>query len=172
MNFPRLSYSRRSLLGLLFSILYLSFIAASVVAQAPALTPAERENILLSRKADGTLASATSPEEWKSRRDSILNAAQSIMGPLPGAKRCPLDIKVEEEADCGTYVRRLITYSAEPGGRTPAYLCIPKAALEGKVPAPAVLCLHPTENKIGFKVVVGLGGKEHRQYASELAERG
>jgi predicted dienelactone hydrolase len=35
-----------------------------------------------------------------------------------------------------------------------------------------VLCLHPTENKIGFKVVVGLGGKPHRQYAAELAERG
>jgi len=38
-------------------------------------------------------------------------------------------------------------------------------------PAPAVLCLHPTENTIGHKVVVGLGGKENRQYASELAER-
>jgi dienelactone hydrolase len=69
-------------------------------------------------------------------------------------------------------VRRLITYAAEPGGRTPAYLCIPKAALNGKSVVPGVLCLHPTENKIGHKVVVGLGGKENRQYASELAERG
>jgi hypothetical protein len=48
---------------------------------------------------------------------------------------------------------------------------VPKAALAGK-PAPAVLCLHPTENVIGHDVVVGLGGKPHRQYASELAERG
>lgn len=171
MNFLPVAQLRRSLL---LPFVSLSLLALPALAESPvtALTPAGRENILLSRKADGTLASATSPEEWKSRRDSILNAAQSIMGPLPGAKRCPLDVKIEEEADCGTYVRRLITYSAEPGGRTPAYLCIPKAALEGKVPAPAVLCLHPTENKIGFKVVVGLGGKEHRQYASELAERG
>jgi dipeptidyl aminopeptidase/acylaminoacyl peptidase len=53
----------------------------------------------------------------------------------------------------------------------PAWLCVPKAALAGK-PAPAVLCLHPTENVIGHDVVVGLGGKPHRQYASELAERG
>jgi hypothetical protein len=35
-----------------------------------------------------------------------------------------------------------------------------------------VLCLHPTENVIGHKVVVGLGGKPNRQYAAELAERG
>ena len=38
--------------------------------------------------------------------------------------------------------------------------------------APAVLCLHPTDNKVGHKVVVGLGGREGRQYAAELAERG
>lgn len=53
----------------------------------------------------------------------------------------------------------------------PAYLCIPKTALRG-TPAPAVLCLHPTDNIIGHQVVVGLGGKANRQYASELAERG
>jgi dienelactone hydrolase len=34
------------------------------------------------------------------------------------------------------------------------------------------LCLHPTDNKIGHKVVVGLGGRPNRQYAVELAERG
>ena len=37
---------------------------------------------------------------------------------------------------------------------------------------PAVLCLHPTDNSVGHGVVVGLGGKANRQYASELAERG
>jgi dienelactone hydrolase len=73
--------------------------------------------------------------------------------------------------DCGTYVRRLISYASEPGSRTPAYLCIPKSALQGTA-VPGVLCLHPTENTIGHKVVVGLGGKPHRQYASELTEKG
>jgi dienelactone hydrolase len=34
------------------------------------------------------------------------------------------------------------------------------------------LCPHPTDNKIGHKVVVGLGGRANRQYAAELAERG
>jgi dienelactone hydrolase len=141
----------------------------------PALSPSDRENILLFRKPDGATASAQSPDDWKARRTAILTATQSIMGRLPGDdKRCPLDIRIEEEMDRGTYILRLITYASQPGpdGRTPAYLCIPKTALEGKAAAPGVLCLHPTDNSIGHKVVVGLGGKQNRQYASELAERG
>jgi hypothetical protein len=35
-----------------------------------------------------------------------------------------------------------------------------------------VLCLHGTDNVVGHGVVVGLGSKANRQYASELAERG
>ncbi len=98
---------------------------------------------------------------------------KAVMGKLPGdEKRGPLDVKVEEEVDCGSHVRRLITYASEPGSRVPAWLLIPKSALQGK-PAPAVLCLHGTDNVIGHGVVIaGLGGKPNRQYASELAERG
>ncbi|RBP37723.1 hypothetical protein DES53_113105 [Roseimicrobium gellanilyticum] len=115
---------------------------------------------------------ATTPVEWNPRRKMILEGMQAIMGKLPGdEKRIPLEVQVEEEVDCGTYLRRLISYASEPGSRTPAYLCIPKTALNGK-PAPAVLCLHPTDSTVGHKVVVGLGGKQNRQYASELAERG
>jgi hypothetical protein len=134
-------------------------------------------DILTYHSGGGKTAQANAPQQWLMRRKEILAGMQDIMGPLPGTeKRCPLDVRVEEEADCGSYVRRLITYASEPGSRTPAYLCIPKAALAEK-PAPAanlpgVLCLHPTDNTIGFKVVVGLGGKANRQYASELAERG
>jgi hypothetical protein len=98
---------------------------------------------------------------------------QEIMGPLPGKeKRCPLDLRVEEETDAGSYLRRLITYAAEPGGRVPAYLLIPKRAMKAGAKAHGVLCLHPTDDKIGHKVVVGLGGRPNRQYAAELAERG
>lgn len=131
-----------------------------------------RNELLKYHKADGSSATATTAEEWQLRRAEILKGMETVMGPLPGeSKRCPLDLKIEEETDCGTYVRKLISYAAEPGGRVPAYLCVPKSATAEK-PAPAVLCLHPTENSIGFKVVVGLGGKENRQYASELAEKG
>jgi putative membrane-bound dehydrogenase-like protein len=106
----------------------------------------------------------------------ILRAAQEIMGPLPGVeKACALDPQIVEEVDCGSYVRRLLTYESEPGSRVPAYLLIPKKALSGGVRVNAVLCLHPTENKLGHKVVVGLGGEAYAgraSYAAELAERG
>ena len=49
----------------------------------------------------------------------------------------------------------------------------PKSLLNGDgKKAPAVLCLHGTDNVVGHGVVVGLGGRPNRQYASELAERG
>lgn len=116
---------------------------------------------------------AKSPREWeRGRRRDALAAFHSITGPLPGkAKRCPLEVTIDDEADLGSYVRRAIHYSSEPGCRTPAFLCLPKSALAGRR-APAVLCLHPTDNTNGNRVVVGLGGRPHRQYAVELAERG
>ncbi len=141
-------------------------------ADIPPLRGLSRTDLLEYRDASGKLRRAEKIADWEKRRAEALAAFQSVSGPLPGAdQRCPLDVKVEEEADCGSYIRRLISYQSTPGGRVPAYLCIPKTALAGKA-VPAVLCLHPTENKIGHKVVVGLGGKPHRQYASELAERG
>lgn len=124
--------------------------------------------------ADGVWHPVRTPADWAQRRTAILQAAQQIMGPLPGTeKRCPLGLRVEEETDAGSYVRRAITYASEPGGRVPAYLLIPKRLLSGSpTPASGILCLHPTDASIGRKVVVGLGGKANRQYAAELAERG
>ena len=110
--------------------------------------------------------------DWQKRRTEILGAMQEVMGPLPGeAKRCPLDVKIEEEADCGDYIRRRLTYASEPGSRVPAYLLIPKDALAGKEKCPAVLCLHATEMTLGYKSIVGLGGP-YPAYAAELAQRG
>ncbi len=132
-----------------------------------------RENLLLYRNSNGTTTPVKSVEDWAQRRIEIVRGAEAIMGPLPGAeKRCPLDVKVEEEVDCGKYVRRLITYASEPGSRVPAYLLIPKPLLKGRAKAPAILCLHGTDNVIGHGTVVGLGEKPNRQYAAELAERG
>lgn len=138
----------------------------------PPIRGLSRSNLLEIRGGDGQIVNARTAQEWEARRKEALAGFQEVAGPLPApGKRCPLDIKVESETDCGSYVRRAITYSAEPGGRTPAYLCIPKKALGGET-VPAVLCLHPTNAEIGYGVVVGLGGKANRQYAAELAERG
>lgn len=150
----------------------LSLPCLAFAEDVPPIRGLSRSNILEYHAKDGTIKVAQTADEWESRRKEALEGFQRVAGPLPGAElRCGLDPQVLEETDCGSYVRRLIHYTAQPGGRVPAYLCIPKTALAGAT-APAVLCLHPTENKIGFKVVVGLGGKPHRQYAQELAERG
>ena len=152
-----------------------SFVAAlTLIAAADAPAPRlPRDNLLLYRDADGKPQPVKSVEDWAKRHAEIVRGMESVMGKLPGKeKRCPLEVKVEEEVDAGKYVRRLITYQSEPGSRVPAYLCIPKSVLKGEAKAPAILCLHPTDNAVGHGVVVGLGGKENRQYAVELAERG
>lgn len=132
-----------------------------------------RDNLLVYYNDAGNVSPVRSVGDWNRRRAAVLAAMQQVVGPLPGEeKRCDLAVEIEEELDCGAYVRWLITYAAEPGGRGTAYLLVPEALLGGGGKAPAVLCLHPTDNRLGHKVVVGLGGKENRQYAEELARRG
>ena len=133
----------------------------------------DRDNLLLYHDDNGQVRPVKTKQDWQKRRLEILERMQDVMGRLPGdQRRVPLQIEVEESVDLGNYVRRLITYRSDPGSRTPAYLCIPKEVLSGKHRAQAVLCLHPTDMKVGHKVVVGLAGKSGRGYASELAERG
>ena len=136
-------------------------------------TRLDRANLLQFRTSSGEVKPVTTPAEWQQRRQEILAGMQQVMGKYPGTKdRLEPSIEVLEEADAGSYVRRLITYQSEPDDRTPAYLCIPKDVLSRKRKAAAVLCLHPTDNTVGHQVVVGLGGRAGRQYAAELAERG
>ena len=154
----------------------LVFVAAASGVQAQETPQLDRFN-LLQYRASSDIKPVTTPAEWQHRRTSILAGMQQVMGKYPGPNpRLDPAIEVVDEADAGTYIRRLITYQteAEPeaDSRTPAYLCIPKDVLAGKRKAAAVLCLHPTDNTVGHKVVVGLGGRAGRQYAAELAERG
>lgn len=128
---------------------------------------------MLWRDTNGVIRPVRNLADWRRRREEVVRGMERVTGPLPGAaKRCPLDTQVLEEFDGGSYVRRRITYASEPDSRTPAYLLIPKAALEGTRRFPAVLCLHPTDNSTSHGVVVGLGGKPNRDYARELTERG
>jgi hypothetical protein len=133
-----------------------------------------RDQLLLYRGPDDQPRPVLTTDDWRHRRQEILAGMQAVMGRLPGSeKRCPLEMQVEEEVDCGSHVRRLITYASEPNSRVPAYLLIPKAALkEDGRRVPGVLCLHGTDNVVGHGTVVGLGSRPNRQYATELAERG
>src|SRR4051794_30857895 len=70
-----------------------------------------RDKLLVYRGADGKPAAVTSTLDWAKRRAETMRGMESVMGKLPGdEKRCPLEVKVEEEVDGGTYVRRLVTY--------------------------------------------------------------
>lgn len=144
---------------------------ATSEADGLALPPLPRLPLLQYRTSSGTWEPVRRRSQWRKRREAILAAFQDVAGPLPGnEKRCPLQVRVVSEEDAGTFVRRDITYQSEPGGRVPAYLLIPKTALEGKR-APGALCLHQT-HAAGRKVVVGLGKSPDDEYGVELARRG
>jgi dienelactone hydrolase len=150
-----------------------SLIRATVASQPVSTQRLDPRDLLIYRGPGGERIRVRSIDDWQKRRAEILRGMQEIMGPLPGrAKRGALDPQTEEEVDRGSYVRRLLTYASEPGSRVPTYLLVPKAALQEGAKTPAVLCLHPTDDQLGHKVIVGLGGKANRQYAHELAERG
>jgi dienelactone hydrolase len=130
---------------------------------------------------DGSPRRIVSVTQWRSIREAVVAAFESVAGPLPlswpASRTVPLDMSIDEEVDCGKFVRRLIYYTAVEGSRTPAYLCVPKVCLvDADQPEPqrrpAVLCLHGTDDEVGHGTVVGLSSKENRSYASELAERG
>ncbi len=133
----------------------------------------DRNDLLQYRDSQGQIRPVKKAADWALRRAEIVRGMQEVMGEMPGEdRRVPLDPRVVEELDRGTYIRRLITYQSEPESRTPAYLCIPKEVLAGKRPAPAVLCLHGTNMEVGHKIVVEPGSRRGRAYAKELAERG
>jgi dienelactone hydrolase len=115
----------------------------------------------------------TSAAEAKVSRDELLGRMEIVMGKFPGpARRCELDVKVEEEVDCGDYVRKFLAYQSEPGGRVPAYLLTPKMPKKGKGGKPiGILTLHQT-HRLGQKVVVGLGESPNDEYGVELVKRG
>ena len=130
-------------------------------------------NLLVYRTTGTNIVPVQSTAEWQRRRAEILRGMQAIMGPLPSMqKRCPLDLRTEEEVEETSFVRRFITYSSEPGSRVPAWLLIPKAALRGHDGFPAILALHPTDMEYGHRVVVEALRPHYRAYARDLAERG
>src|SRR4051812_33135515 len=137
--------------------------ATPVRAGSPDWKLLNRTN-LLEAVSKGHVIPVRSTDAWEVRRASIIAAMEEVMGPLPGPeKRCPLDVRIEQETDLGNYVRRFISYASEPNGRVPAYLLIPKSALTTKRPVGGVLALHQT-HPLGQKVVVGLGNSTNDEY--------
>jgi dienelactone hydrolase len=118
---------------------------------------------------DGTLKSATNPDQWAQRRKHILGGFQSVIGPLPEPPApWPLEVETEQEEELPHYTRKHLSYLSEPGDRVAAWLLIPR------IPGtrlPAALCLHQTI-EIGKDEPAGLGSNAELAYGHELAERG
>ena len=148
-------------------ILFVTSAAAGANPPAPSYTG--ESSLLLYKDPDGVAHRVENVEGWATRREHILSNFQLVSGALPNSSRkVPLDMRVEEEAEFQSYIRKKITFAVEPGDRLPAYLLLPKSP-GGKMPA--ALCLHPT-SPLGKRTVVGLGDLPNWDYAKELAERG
>jgi dienelactone hydrolase len=154
-------------------VLTLCALAWPVFAAEP-VTRLDRENLLEFRDDNGRVAPVRSLSDWHRRRAEILAGMQQVMGPLPGPeKRVPLDVRVEEEKDFGTYVRRRITYQAEPGSRVPAHLFIPKDALApGARLRSGVLCLMGTSGHRHADTPPGPNFSGNQNDAEALVARG
>jgi len=142
-------------------------------AKVTAPEPISHTNLLVFHNRTGAVVPVKTRADWERRRTEVLWGMTDIMGPLPGSeKRCPLDLRVEENTDCGSYARLLVSYASEPGSRVPAYLLVPKDALLFNKKVPAILALHPTDMEYGHRVVVEQLRANYRAYGRDLAERG
>jgi dienelactone hydrolase len=145
--------------------------AATAGASEPGRFPVygDRLKLLVVKDGAGSDQPVQSPFDWGQRRLHILAAVESVLGPLPEPhRRVPLDVRVLSETATESYVRKKITYAADPDDRVPAYLLLPKPP---RSRGPALLCL-PDAAPVGKDEPAGLGGRDSLHYAQELAQRG
>lgn len=150
-------------------------LTVAATAAEPVAAPfyADKSRLLVYLDDAGAERPIERAEDWPLRRRHIVLNFQAAAGPLPDeARRCPLDVQIEETESFERYERRKLTFASEPGDRVPAYLLVPRAALAKAGPRlPAVLCLHQTSVH-GKGEPVGLDGSRNLHYARELAELG
>ncbi len=73
-------------------------------------------------------------EDWQQQaRSKILDLAA-----VPSTQDLPLDLQIESEVDCGSYLRKKISFAGSAAWRIPGYLLLPK----GSGPFPGVVAIH------------------------------
>ena len=98
----------------------------------------------------------TNAAAWPQARARIVGEWQKLLGPMP-TRIAPLEAQDHAETDCGTYLRRKVSFQVQSGDRMPCWLLIPKkpaAALK----SPAIICFYGTTNGAGKDTTVGLSG--------------
>jgi len=127
----------------------------------------DRSNLMVYADDGGELQPVRTADDWRIRRAHIIENMQRAMGEHPERDpSLPLEVEVLAEERGDGWLRRTITFVAEPGDRVPAHLFIPDEPTGA-----GVLCLHQT-TEIGKDEPAGLGGKPNLHYARELAEHG
>ncbi len=143
--------------------------AAGSPDEAPPPRYPDRTDLLSVLNAEGKLRPVRTAADWERRRAHIIQGLEEVMGPLPeDFRKLPLEPRVIEESALPRFVRKKVSFRADPDDLVSAYLLLPKG-LSGK--APAVICLHQTTS-IGKDEPVGLGDKPDLRHAQDLAERG
>ena len=109
-------------------------------------------------------------ERWHIKANALRELFAQTLGVEPPIA-CPLAPEVISEEDCGSYVKRRVSYAVEPDERVAAWLLIPKPCQRKH---PAVLCIHPT-TPLGKEQTIGNDTTEKgqdRAYALHLVQRG
>jgi dienelactone hydrolase len=121
----------------------------------------------------------SSLEDWK----ETAREKWADLAALPATRDVPFDLRIEEEIDCGDYVRKKINFAGASAWRVSGYLLIPK----GVWPFPGVVAIHDhgaffywgkekivkTEalERVGLKGFVQ-DSYEGQPFGDELARRG
>lgn len=163
---------RRSQWLLLMSLLFVQSTGVRAdLPKADAVFYPDHSNLLVLRDADGHERPITTKGDWAERLKHIRANMELVMGSLPDeTRRVPLDVEIVSEEMTDRYIRRKVIFTPESDDRVPAWILIPRQITQ-TTPAPAMLCLHQTNN-VGKDEPVGLGGLLALRYAHELAELG
>jgi dienelactone hydrolase len=126
-------------------------------ADTPRLSPVVPPQTLAQMSAGG----------WNEHRRQIERLWTEFLGDMP-LERPPLNGRVLHTEQAPAFLRRRITYEAEPGVPVEAYLLVPK---EGKRPFPAMVVFHSTVDYT-IRQPAGLEGPADKHIGVHLAERG
>jgi len=101
-------------------------------------------------------------------REKLRPRLCDILGSGPSAVVDPAP-RTEKQEDCGSHIRRLVSYQVEADDRAYAWLLIPRTMIQG--PRPLIMCPHQTKT-FGKDGPVGLADDPQYHYALHLVERG
>lgn len=108
-------------------------------------------------------------ESWESKRLSILQRSNLILGEAPPVKEDAIKANILAENQRKGYKEMKIQFPSGTGDTIKGYLLVPDG-VTGSSPHPAIIGMHSTGP--GASQTVGLTPKKNRCYGMELAQRG